>query len=136
MPVSVSPLDSPRDRLAGQDSAMVTLTTDMVRDALLAWLRSDDDTPMKSVVAESDCYFAGSYTYGLADAASDLDILAFTETEWQVEGILAPFGQDGPRPGPGESLPTMADVLHWRATAGLSIVEIEVLGPEGRRVRE
>jgi hypothetical protein len=115
---------------------MSALSVDELSDALVASLEGSRDQRLREIVARSDCYLAGSYSHGHADTASDCDILAFTEEEWQVEGIIAPFGAAGPRPGPGESLPTMDDVLQWRANAGLGIVEIEVLGPAARAFRE
>jgi hypothetical protein len=119
-----------RDASAGQVDGWV----ERVRDALAGVLRNGGD-PRLEAVAAADCYLVGSYADGRAGPGSDLDVLAFTGEESGIEGVIAPLAQ-GRRPGPGESLPTLAEVMSWRATDALRNMEIELVGPRGRASRE
>jgi hypothetical protein len=114
----------------------VEALVERVRRGLAEAISSGRDPRLRTVVAVSDCYLVGSHVHGRAGPGSDLDVLAFPEQAAQIEGVIAPFDTDGRRPGPGQSLDTFADVLHWRAEAELRNLEIEVLDPRARTGRE
>jgi hypothetical protein len=107
---------------------MVTSIEHLVRTAL-------GDPRIAAVVGEGDWYLTGSRAIGADDELSDWDTMVFLSGEKAVadlsgthlDQVFAVVRPDLPWP------PDLAGHVRWRAAAG---VEIELLGPDARAVRE